>query len=66
MVRNFLGFCEAITRSQKKAPKTVFLNIRRNVLSFTGNNVRKIKKMLDKIDVSELESRSVKENLICC
>ena len=55
----FLRFCELILKSKKKALKTVFGIIRRNVNSVTGRNLRKIMFMTGKSDISELSSDDI-------
>ena len=64
MIKNFLRFCELIVSSKKEALKNVFLQIRRNVLTFTGSNLRKISSLMNKSDITELKSSLVKQNLV--
>ena len=64
MIKNFLKFCELIVSSKKEALKNVFLQIRRNVLTFTGSNLRKISSLMNKSDITELKSSLVKQNLV--
>ena len=60
IMKRFLRFCELIMKSKKNALKTVFLNIRRNVKSVTGRNLRKLMFMTGKSDISELTSDSMR------
>ena len=63
MIKNFLRFCELIMSSQKVALKKVFAEVKQNVLSYTGSNLRRIMKLMKKNDISELNSNEVKSNL---
>ena len=63
MMKNFLRFCELVMKSSKEALKNVFLNIRDNVQSYTGNNLRRIMILMNKSNIRELESFEVKESL---
>ena len=60
MMKNFVRFCELIMQSQKEALKKVFNQVKWNVLSYTGNNLRRIMKLMKKESISELKSSSVK------
>ena len=59
IMKRFLRFCELILKSKKKALKTVFVIIRRNVNSVTGRNLRKLMFMTGKTDISELSSDDI-------
>ena len=63
MMKNFLRFCELVMKSSKEALKNVFLNVRENVQSYTGNNLRRIMILMNKNNIRELESFEVKESL---
>ena len=60
MMKNFLRFCELIMKSKKEALKSVFSKVRRNVQTYTGKNLRKIMKLMNKENISELKSCEVK------
>ena len=64
MMKNFLRFCELIMKSEKEALKKVFLMIKSNVLTYTGNNLRRIMILLGENDISELDSKCVKGNVV--
>ena len=60
MIKNFLRFCELVMSSEKSALKQVFLKVKYNVQSITGNNLRQIMKLQKKENVDELDSREVR------
>ena len=60
MMKNFVRFYELIMKSEKEALKKVFNQVKWNVLSYTGNNLRRIMKLMKKESISELKSSSVK------
>ena len=60
MMKNFLRFCELVMRSGKSALKRVFLQVKRNVKTITGNNLKKIMKLQSKENIDELDSNCVK------
>jgi hypothetical protein len=62
MMKKFLRFSELILKSKKEALKSVYLKVRRNVQTYTGNNLRKIMMLMNKMNISELKSCEVKDN----
>ena len=54
ILKRFLRFTELIMKSEKVALKTVFMMIKRDVNSVTGNNLRKMMLMFGKSDISDL------------
>ena len=60
LIKNFLRFGELVMWSNKEALKSVFLNIRENVKSYTGHNLRRIMILMEKNNIRELESFEVK------
>ena len=60
-MKNFLRFRELIQAGNKIALKTNFERVKENVLTFTGNKIRKIMKILKKSNLRELNFKNVKE-----
>ena len=54
IMKRYLRFCELILKSSKVALKKVYLMIRRNVRSVTGNNLRKLMFLVGKNDIGDL------------
>ena len=54
ILKRFLRFCDLIMKSSKVALKSMFMNIKRDVRSVTGSNLRKIMFMTGKKDISEV------------
>ena len=54
LIKRFLSFIESIKSSKKKCLRNVFLKIREDTQSVTGNNLRKILLLVDKENVDSL------------
>ena len=60
MMKNFLCFRELILKRDKLALKKVFLQVRTDVRTVTGNNLKKIMNLMNKETVFDLKSDELK------